>query len=72
MMERPPESAIPEALAEHGPATGPGLAARLSTHPRTVERHCRTLQRRGRIRQGTGGQYTLVEQETARERTASD
>jgi len=50
---------IPELLAEHGPATGPDLAALLDAHPLTVERRCTDLQHRGRIRQGTGGRYTL-------------
>jgi predicted ArsR family transcriptional regulator len=50
---------IPELLAEHGPATGPALAELLDTHPRTIERRCADLQRAGRIRQDTGGRYTL-------------
>lgn len=50
---------IPELLAEYGPATGPALAELLDTHPLTVERRCADLQRAGRIRQDTGGRYTL-------------
>jgi DNA-binding IclR family transcriptional regulator len=73
-MATPPRSPILEVLAEDGPATGPELAARLEMHPETVERYCRELQRRNRIRQGTGGLYTLVERERerVRERRASD
>jgi DNA-binding IclR family transcriptional regulator len=50
---------IPDLLAEHGPATAPDLAERLGAHPLTVERRCADLQRAGRIRQETGGAYTL-------------
>jgi DNA-binding IclR family transcriptional regulator len=59
--DRPPrpDRTIPELLAEHGPATGPDLAELLDSHPLTVERRCSDLQRAGRIRQDTGGRYTL-------------
>ncbi|PSQ08886.1 hypothetical protein BRC93_14285 [Halobacteriales archaeon QS_5_70_15] len=52
---------IPELLAEHGPATGPALAELLDAHPLTVERRCTDLQRAGRVRQDTGGRYTIWE-----------
>lgn len=55
------DRAIPEVLDEHGPATAPELASLLETHPETVERRCARLKREGRIRQTTGGVYTLVE-----------
>ena len=58
-MGRRLDRSIPDLLAEHGPATGPDLAARLDAHPLTVERRCRALQREGRIRQETGGAYVL-------------
>jgi predicted ArsR family transcriptional regulator len=70
-MDVPPTSAITEALADHGPATGPELAALLDAHPVAIERRCSKLQQRGHIRQGTGGMYTLV-RAPVREQTASD
>lgn len=53
--------AILEALADSRSATTAELATTLETHPMTVERYCRTLQRDGRIRRCTGGMYTLAE-----------
>ncbi len=63
---------IPRALSEHGPATGPELAAELGVHPGTVERYCRQLQAAGRIRQGTGGQYIVDGTRGNGHRVASD
>jgi Mn-dependent DtxR family transcriptional regulator len=67
-----PDSAIPEVLDKYGPATGPELATLLETHPKTVERRCANLKREGRIRQTTGGVYTLVEPGAIGSRQASD
>ena len=53
--------AILEALEETSPATIADLAATLETHPVTIERRCRALQRDGDIRQCTGGVYTLAD-----------
>lgn len=50
-----------ETLADVGPTTVPEVAARLETHPVTVERQCLELQRAGRIRQCTGGKLVLVD-----------
>ena len=59
-----------EALAATSPATTAELASALETHPVTVERCCRALQRAGYVRQCTGGVYTLVEPETDTDPTA--
>ncbi|WP_049927465.1 helix-turn-helix domain-containing protein [Halopiger goleimassiliensis] len=58
---RDEDRAVLETLAETGPLTVPQLAARLRSHPVTVERRCLELQRRGYLRQGTGGKLTLTE-----------
>ena len=71
-MVDPERHAIAEALDEHGPATGPELAALLDAHPAAIERQCRMLQQHGRVRQVTGGMYALVEDEGVQPRTASD
>jgi Mn-dependent DtxR family transcriptional regulator len=63
---------ITTALCDHGPATGPELAALLDVHPATVERRCRTLQQAGRIRLVTGGRYAIVEENRVQPRTAAD
>lgn len=63
---------ISTALREHGPATGPELAALLDMHPATVERRCRALQRAGRVRLVTGGRYALTDDGCVRSRTAAD
>ncbi|WP_126661614.1 helix-turn-helix domain-containing protein [Haloterrigena salifodinae] len=52
---------ILKALAETSQATTTELATALETHPLTVERHCRALQRAGYVRRCTGGAYALVE-----------
>jgi DeoR/GlpR family transcriptional regulator of sugar metabolism len=71
-MERQTETAILDALAEHGPASGPEIARMLGAHPMTVERQCAELQRRGRIQQVTGGMYALREVPRVRRGVASD
>lgn len=71
-MDRRPDQSVTEALAEHGPATGPELAALLDVHPATVERWCRRLQREGRVLQVTGGAYALAGPGTLGARQASD
>jgi DeoR/GlpR family transcriptional regulator of sugar metabolism len=67
-----PDTAIPSALARHGPATCPELAAVLGTHPATVRRRCMRLQREGRIRRTTGGAYALGGTNPVAVRRASD
>lgn len=71
-MVDPERHAIAEALDEHGPATGPELAALLDAHPAAVERQCRMLQQRGRVRQVTGGMYALADEGGFQPPTASD
>jgi DNA-binding IclR family transcriptional regulator len=71
-MADPASDAITAALCEHGPATGPELAALLDAHPATVERCCTALQRQDRIRLVTGGRYALVEEKQVRPRRAAD
>ncbi|WP_440771822.1 Lrp/AsnC family transcriptional regulator [Natronorubrum sp. DTA28] len=66
--ERTQADAILGALEASNPATIADLATALETHPVTVERSCRSLQRAGHIRQCTGGVYTLVETETDTDR----
>lgn len=64
-----PDDAIPqrwtneilEALEESNPATPAELAAALETHPMTVDRRCRDLQRDGYLRRCPGGTYMLSE-----------
>ncbi|WP_440764201.1 Lrp/AsnC family transcriptional regulator [Natronorubrum sp. DTA7] len=70
--ERTQADAILEALEASSPATIADLATALETHPVTVERRCRSLQRNGHIRQCTGGVYTLVETDTDRQTTPAD
>lgn len=53
--------AIRDALAASGPSTTAELAATLESHPMTVERRCRALQRRGDLRQCSGGVYALAD-----------
>jgi DNA-binding IclR family transcriptional regulator len=67
-----PDGSILDALAAHGPATGPELAQLLGTHPITVERRCCDLQQRGRVQQTTGGAYVLAERSYASRPVASD
>jgi Mn-dependent DtxR family transcriptional regulator len=67
-----PDRAIADVLDEYGPATGPELASLLDIHPKTVERRCALLKREGRIRQTTGGVYTLVESGGVGPNQASD
>ena len=55
--------AILETLAETSPATTAELATATESHPVTVERRCRTLQRAGYVRQCSSGVYALVESE---------
>ena len=43
------------------PITIPELAARLESHPATVERCCLELQRDGTVRQCTGGKLVVDE-----------
>lgn len=57
----PGERAILRTLVESGPTTIPELADRLATHPATVERRCRELQRAGYVRQCTGGKFAVDE-----------
>lgn len=68
--DRTQARAILEALEESSPATIAQLATALDTHPVTVERRCRGLQRNGDIRQCTGGVYTLVETDGDRQAAA--
>ena len=51
--------AILEALEESSPATAADLATLLETHPVTLERRCRDLQREGYVRRCRGGTYAL-------------
>ena len=51
--------AILEALEESSPATAADLATVLGTHPVTVERRCRDLQREEYVRRCRGGTYAL-------------
>ncbi|SDR13113.1 helix-turn-helix domain-containing protein [Natronobacterium texcoconense] len=44
-----------EVLLTSSPATIPELAARLETHPATIERRCLALQKDGYVRHCTGG-----------------
>lgn len=53
--------AILETLAETSPATCAELATALESHPVTVERRCRALQRAGYIRRCAGGTYALAD-----------
>ena len=62
--------AILETLAATGPATTAELAAALESHPVTVERRCRALQRAGHIRQCASGVYALVESDSENESSA--
>lgn len=57
--------AILEALDASGPATTAELAATLETHPVTIERRCRSLQRAGHVRQRTGGVYVRADADAA-------
>lgn len=66
------ERSISAVLDSHEPVTGPEIAAILEEHPLTVQRHCRKLQREGRIRQVAGGAYVRAECPPCREPTASD
>ncbi|WP_121741072.1 helix-turn-helix domain-containing protein [Natronorubrum halophilum] len=59
-------AAILEALDRSRSATAVELATALETHPMTVERRCRSLQRDGYLRQCTGGAYTLAESDGGR------
>lgn len=54
------EDAILTVVAEDGPVTGPEIAASIDAHPGTVRRHCRQLQRAGRIQQHLGGGYVTA------------
>lgn len=56
-----PGRTILEALEESSPATAADLATVLETHPITVERSCRDLQRAGYIRRCRGGTYALAD-----------
>jgi DNA-binding IclR family transcriptional regulator len=71
-MRQDAAAAITAALREHGPATGPELAALLETHPAMVERYCTELQRQDRVRLVTGGRYALVDDGGVRPDVAAD
>ena len=55
------ERVILQTLVESGPITIPELADSLASHPATVERRCRELQRAGYVRQCTGGKFAVDE-----------
>ncbi|NKE34882.1 MarR family transcriptional regulator [Natronococcus sp. JC468] len=50
---------ILETLTDGGPMTISQLADRLATHPVTIERRCRELQRAGRVRRCPGGTFAV-------------
>ena len=56
--------AILETLAESGPSTTTELATALESHPVTVERRCRALQRAGYIRHCASGVYALADSDS--------
>jgi predicted ArsR family transcriptional regulator len=51
------DGAIRSVVDERGPVTAAEIAAALDAHPVTVQRHCRQLQRAGRIETESGGGY---------------
>ncbi|TYL39407.1 hypothetical protein CV102_08135 [Natronococcus pandeyae] len=55
------ERVILQTLEESGPITVPELADSLASHPATIERRCRKLQRVGYVRQCTGGKFAVDE-----------
>lgn len=61
--DQPRARDVLETLETTSPTTVVELATALDSHPATIERHCRTLQRNGSIRQCTGGMYTLAERD---------
>lgn len=56
------DRSILEVLERTNQATAAELAAALETHPMTIERQCRLLQREGYVRRGIAGTYTLAEE----------
>lgn len=61
-MTRELDAAIQSVIDDCGPVTAAEIAASLDAHPVTVRRHCRRLQRTGRIQQHLGGGYVSAAQ----------
>lgn len=57
----PDDRTLLETIAETEPTTIPELADGLGVHPATIERRCLELQRRGLVRQCTGGHLTVAD-----------
>ncbi|SFC42830.1 MarR family protein [Halobiforma haloterrestris] len=64
----PDDRTLLETIADTEPTTIPELADGLGVHPATIERRCLELQRRGLVRQCTGGHLTVADS-TADERS---